>query len=95
MKWEEIVGEDLKDLQVNLDPNLPDDDDDDENSWRFNDLDKRHINNPKLKDIFTRKLKNIPFDLFLYIVDTKESREHIGLAFARLEDAMLFKLTFQ
>ncbi len=50
------------------------------NTNRFRDRDQKYLKTPKYDDIVTKKLERVPFDFYVYIVDTEATRDEIGLA---------------
>lgn len=50
------------------------------NTDRFKDRDQTYLKTPKYDQIVTKKLERVPFDFYVYIVDTKVTQQEIGLA---------------
>lgn len=60
------------------------------NTDRFKDRDQKYLKTPKYDQIVTKKLDRVPFDFYVYIVDTENTRDEVGLASGAAKNFSLF-----
>lgn len=72
--WQSLIENPVADVYRNVTDIEREPDD-----LRFTTTDKRFISRKKYPDIVVRKLARVPFDLFIYLVDSHKTSEAIGM----------------